>query len=86
MNLKDMLIEISQSWGTWVAQPVERPTLDFGSGHDLVVHEFKPLIELSTVSAEPALDPLSPPLSAPPQLCTHALSLSKISKNILKNG
>ena len=22
------------SWGTWVAQSVERPTLDFGSGHD----------------------------------------------------
>ena len=22
-------------WGTWVAQPVKRQTLDFGSGHDL---------------------------------------------------
>ena len=25
----------------WVAPSVKRPTLDFSSGHDLVVHEFK---------------------------------------------
>ena len=44
------------SRGTWVAQSVKRPTLDFGSGHDLAVHEFEPL---RTVSAEPAWDSLS---------------------------
>ena len=26
-----------QEWGTWVAQRVERPSLGFGSGHDLRV-------------------------------------------------
>ena len=30
------------TWGTWVAQSVECPTLDFGSGHDLMILEFKP--------------------------------------------
>ena len=29
-------------WGARVAPTAERPTLDFGSGHDLAVHEFKP--------------------------------------------
>ena len=28
--------------GTWVAQSVKHPTLDFGSGHDLRVHETEP--------------------------------------------
>ena len=28
--------------GTWVAQSVEHPTLDFGSGRDLTVREFEP--------------------------------------------
>ena len=31
-DLKDCLI-----WGAWVAPLVERPALDFGSGHDLTV-------------------------------------------------
>ena len=35
--LKDM-----QKRGTRVAQLVKRPTLDFGSGHDLMVHEIEP--------------------------------------------
>ena len=34
-------------------------TLDFGSGHDLTVCEFKPRIGLHTVSAESAWDSLS---------------------------
>ena len=46
---------------------------DFDSGHGLTVCEFVPPIGLSTVSTEPASDPLSPSLLAPPQL-----SLSKI--------
>ena len=59
-----------------MAQLVERPTLDFGSGHDLMVHEFKPHIRLCTDSTEPAGDPRSSSLSAPP---LFALSL-KINK------
>ena len=39
---------------------------DFGSGHDLAVGEFEPRIRLSAVGTEPASDPLSPSLSAPP--------------------
>ena len=29
----------------WVAQLVKHLTLDFGSGHDLTIHQFKPLIQ-----------------------------------------
>ena len=50
----------------------------FSSGHDLTVSEFEPPIRLSGVSTEPASDPLSPSLSAPP-LLEHSLSLSKIN-------
>ena len=56
-----------------MAQSVKR--LDFGSGRDLEVREFEPRVGLSAVSTEPASDPLSPSLSAPP-----LLSLSKINK------
>ena len=67
--------------GTWVAQSVEYLTPDFGSGHDLMVCEFKPHIRLSAVSTEPAVDPLSSSLS----LSLHpSLLLSKTSKH-LKN-
>ena len=63
--------------GTWVAQLVKRPILDFSSGHDLTVCEFEPHIRLFTDSVEPAWDSLSP-LSVPPLLI---LSLSlKINK------
>ena len=34
--------DFSVSGGAWVAQLVKHLTLDFGSGHDLAVHEFKP--------------------------------------------
>ena len=46
-------------------------TLDFGSSHDLVIHEIKPCIG----STEPAWDSLSLPHSLPIP-CVHALSLS----------
>ena len=32
--------------GAWVARSVKRPTLGFGSGHDLTVPEFEPRIGL----------------------------------------
>ena len=62
--------------GTWMAQLVERPTLDFGPGHDLTVREFEPGVGLCADSSEPAWDPLSFPLPAPPRLML-SLSLAK---------
>ena len=67
-------------WGTWVAQSVEH--LDFRSGHDLMFYEFEPYTGLFTVSAEPALDPVSPSLSLfLSATCALSLSLSKINKH-----
>ena len=43
-----------QFQGTWVAQSVKPPILDFGLGHDLAIFEFKPCIWLCAVSAKPA--------------------------------
>ena len=37
-------------WGAWVAQSVKHLTLDFGSGHDLLVHEFEPHVLLCAVT------------------------------------
>ena len=62
-----------------MAQWVKHPTLELGSGHDLMVHGFQPHIGLCDDSMEPAWDSLSPSLSAPP-LLTLSLSLSKINK------
>ena len=63
----------ARSLEPWVAQLVEHPTLDFGSGHDLTVREFEPNIRLCAYRTEPAWDSLS--------LCpspARARSLSKI--------
>ena len=38
---------------------VKRPTLDLGSGHGLMVPEFKPRIRLCSDIAEPAWDSVS---------------------------
>ena len=54
------------SWGAWVAQLVKHPTLDFGLGHDFMVHEFEPCIGLCADSVEPAWDSFSLSLSLPP--------------------
>ena len=51
--------------GAWVTQLVQHPTLEFGSGHDLKVCEFKPHVKLCADSVEPAWDSMSPSLSAP---------------------
>ena len=42
--------------GLWVAQLVKRQTLDFGSGHDLLVGEIEPCSGLWADSVEPAWD------------------------------
>ena len=59
--------------GAWVAQSVEHPTLDFGSGHDLMVHEFESPASGSVLTVRSVLGILSLPLSAP----FPALSLKK---------
>ena len=71
-------------WGACVAQSVKRLTPDFGSGLDLMVHGIEPRVGLCADSMEPAWDPLSPSLSAPPAvilILSPSLSASKISKH-----
>ena len=62
--------------GAWMAQLVKHLTLDFGSGHDLIiVSEIEPCV--CTVSKEPAWDSLSPSPAHPHvHVHAHALSLS----------
>ena len=62
--------------GTWVAQSVGCPTLDFGSGHDLTVRGFELHVGPCADSVEPAWDSPSPSLSTP-LLLVQVLSLSK---------
>ena len=66
--------------GTWAAQSVDRPTLGFGSGHDLTVREIKSRVRVLDDSTEPTGDSLSPSLSTPPALthghAPHSLSFS----------
>ena len=45
-----------------MAQSVKCPTLDLGSGHDLMVREFELCVGLCADSVEPAGDSLSLPL------------------------
>ena len=66
--------------GAWVPQSVKRPTLGFGSGRDLTVHEFEPCIRLCADRVGPAQDSLCPSLSLPlPCSLVRSLSL-KINK------
>ena len=55
-------LKLALGGGSWVAQSVKRQTLDFSSGHDLMVCEFEPCIRLCADSMEPAWDSLSLPL------------------------
>ena len=65
--------------GAWVPQSVKCPTLDFSSGPNLTVREFKPCVGLCADNAKPAWDPVS--LSLPlPHLCSLSLSLSPSQK------
>ena len=59
-----------------MAQSVKHLSLDFGSGHDLMVHKIEPCLRLCSDGVETAWNSLSPSPSAPP-LLVHALSLSK---------
>ena len=64
------LLFINGFRGTWVAQSVKCLTVDFCSGHDLMVRKIEAHVGLCTDSVEPAWDSLS----APPSL-TRSLSL-----------
>ena len=48
------MILVFKTRGAWVAQLVQRLTLDFDSSHDLTVHEFEPHVGLHADSVEPA--------------------------------
>ena len=63
--------------GTWVTQSVGHPSLDFGSGHDLMVGGFEACLELRGDSAEPVWDSPSLPVSLP-LLCSLSLSQNKL--------
>ena len=68
--------------GTWVAQWVEHLTLDFGSGHDLMVCGIKPCVRLRDDSTEPAWDCLSLSLPLPHSyMHTYYVKINKLRKN-----
>ena len=66
-HLKTIFLTKISYRGAWVAQSVKLPTLDFGSGHDLMVCGFELHVGLCVGSVEPAWDSLclcaSPPLT-----------------------
>ena len=70
--------------GTSVAQSVECLTLDFGSGHDLMVYGFEPCSGLCAELGAYLGFFLSRPLSLSPS-CMYALSdsfkINKLKKN-----
>ena len=79
VNLKNRMLSERGAWG---AQSVKRLTLDFSSGHDLMVCGIEPHIGLYADSTEPAWDFLSPSLLVPAHLvCTVSVSFSKINKH-----
>ena len=63
MNAAINHIQRNERGGAYVAQLVEHLTLDFGSGHDLIVREFEPYIRLCADGVEPGWDSLSPSFS-----------------------
>ena len=58
-----LILKACLYWGTWVAQAVKHPALDFSSGHDLMVGEIEPCVGLCADSAKPAWDYFSFSLS-----------------------
>ena len=57
---------VKASWAAWVVRSVKHPTLDIGSGRDLMVCGIEPGDGLCADGAEPAWDSCSPSLCAPP--------------------
>ena len=63
-----------------MTQPFKHLTLDFGSGHDLLVCGIEPRVGLCNDSAGSAWDSVSPSLlhpPPPPATCTLWLSQNK---------
>ena len=54
------------SWVAWVVQLVKHLTLDFSSGHGLMVHEFKLRIRFCSDDVELAWNSVSPSLCPSP--------------------
>ena len=79
--------------GAWVARLVKPLTLDFVSGHDLLVCEIELLVceielrvRFCADSVEAAWDSLSLSLcSSPTSACVRALFLSKLINKYCKN-
>ena len=77
-GLSLFLLEGGDIGDSWVALSVKPLTVDYGSGHDLTVCEFKPYIGLCTDSVEPAWDSLILPFYLfLPRLCALSLSQNK---------
>lgn len=67
----------TRDWGTWLAQSVKHPRLNFSSGHDFRVLRLS-LVSCSVLGMDPVWDSLSLCLcTPPPQLLVCALSLKK---------
>ena len=61
-----------------MAQLFERPALDFGSGHHLVICGFETRLGLCADGVEPAPNSLSLSVSlCPSPTCSHCLSENK---------
>ena len=72
--------------GTSVGQSVKTPTLDFGSGHDLIVCGIDLCIRLCADNVEPAWDfPFFSSLCAP-SLLELSLKINKYTLKINKDA
>lgn len=71
-----LLLKKDYIWGTYMAQSVEHPVLDFCSGHDLTV------MKLSPTSGPPSSIETDRDFSlcTPPHLLAHMLSKKNIKK------
>ena len=67
-----------------MAQSVKHPTLDLGSGRDLMVRGIETLVRLCANSAEPAWDSLFLSLSLSLSLSLLLLSLQLLSLSLSK--
>ena len=66
--------------GSWVAQSVKRPTLSFGSGHDLTVSLSLSPVSGSALPAWSLLGILSLSLHTPPPSLLHSSYVSLKNK------
>ena len=71
------MIEKLSAWGIWVVQLVKLLTLDFGSGHHLMVREFEPHVGHGAEGVGPAC---TSPSSSPPHPGMHPRSHSLSQK------